>query len=389
MTAEGSTAVPSLLRRMNEQQIIRVLQSRGEASRADLSRATGVSYPTVSRIVGNLIEANILEEGDVRYLSLGRPARTLRIARNSVQVLGANIGPGYCEVFSAGLDGEIHEASTRRFATPSTYPELVCAIAENISPLIDARGVPTLGVGITAPGVLNYRDHRVAVSPAIHQLDGHALGEDLREKLALNAIVVQSMHAVFLAERMWGLARDVEDFALVGIASGVGLALCSRGRLIAGHNGLAGELGHLLIDPHGMPCGCGKRGCLETAATDIALAAAASQRLGRTVDINEAVTLVRSGELELRAEVDRMVRYLATGLAAVINLLNPEYVFIYGRCLDVEEGAFARLVEQTAERALDPLMAECKIVRVERRIREGAIAAIIQHLTGQLAFDVL
>ena len=120
-----------------------------------------------------------------------------------------------------------------------------------------------------------------------------------------------------------------------------------------------------------------------------ALAAAASQRLGRTVDINEAVTLVRSGELELRAEVDRMVRYLATGLAAVINLLNPEYVFIYGRCLDVEEGAFARLVEQTAERALDPLMAECKIVRVERRIREGAIAAIIQHLTGQLAFDVL
>ena len=75
---QETKVIPSLLRRINERKILRVLHTRNEASRADLSRETGISYPTVSRIVSGLMEASILEEGEIRYLSLGRPARTLR-----------------------------------------------------------------------------------------------------------------------------------------------------------------------------------------------------------------------------------------------------------------------------------------------------------------------
>lgn len=384
-----STVVPSLLRRMNEQQVLRALRIRGEASKAEISRETGVSYPTVSKIVAGLLKANVLEEGEMSQPSLGRPAKVLRIAGDTVQVLGLTLGPKSCEVVAAGLDGRIREVQNRRFQTPNSYAELLEAIVREVSSFGDGRSIPTLGLGIAVPGVLNYRDRRVDVAPAIHQIDGHCLGDDLRQKLGVNVIVVQSMHAVYLAERTWGLARDVDHFALVGIASGLGLAMCSGGRLVEGHRGLAGELGHLIIDPNGERCGCGKRGCLETVASDTALAATVSQKIGRTVEMDEVVSLVRQGELELDSEIERFLQWLATGLAAVINLFNPGHVFIYGRFLDLSNDVLTRLIERTGARALDPLMGDCKIVRVERKLREGAVAAAIQHLTGQLTFDVI
>jgi N-acetylglucosamine repressor len=374
-------ARPALLRQLNERQVLEVLQARGPLSRAEIARHTGISGPTVTRAVAALLGDGLLEEGDLQQPALGRPGRVLRLASRTASVLGAVVGAKNCELVPAGLDGALRADRARQFPTPPRYADLVKAFVKHARQLMEEDPTPVLGLGISMPGLLNRRDKRTVVSPNVHQTDGHTLGDDLRERLKLETAILQEEHALCLAEQLYGAARGVDDFALFDISEGLGVGLVNGGRVLAGHSGLAGELGHVTVELHGKPCGCGNHGCLETVATDTAFAALVSERLGRKATIEEVLPLVRSGAVRADAEVERVLQYLAVGVAAVINLFNPSKLFLYGRFLDVGADVFDRLLALTARRALAPSLADCEIIRARGNKRLGAVAGIIRRLT--------
>jgi N-acetylglucosamine repressor len=376
-----SRARPSLLRRLNERQVLAAIQSHGPLSRAEITRHTGISGPTVTRAVSALLEANLLEEGDVRQAALGRPGKVLRLAGTTVSVLGAVVGPEFCEVLSCGLDGQVSDEHVRRFPTPARYPDLVQAFVKYLRELRKERPTSMLGLGISMPGLLNRREKRTVVSPNLHQTDGQRLGEDLRQRLHLETVLQQESHALCLAERMYGAARNLDNFAMLDISQGLGLGVVHGGHLLEGHSGLAGELGHITVRLDGRLCGCGNHGCLETEATDTVLATAISERLGRRVTVEEIIELVQAGKLQADGEFARVLEYLAVGLAAVINLFNPQKLFLYGRFFDARPDLFGRLLELTRRRALAPSMADCPILRARGNKRLGAVAGIIRRIT--------
>ena len=182
------------------------------------------------------------------------------------------------------------------------------------------------------------------------------------------------------AERYHGMAKGLDDFVYLDVSSGVGLGVMSGGRVLLGHSGFAGEIGHITVEPNGRRCGCGNRGCLETVASDAALAWRISRRLGRSVDIDEVIRLAHSGKLDLQKEFNQVVGYLAIALATVINIFNPATLFIHGQLFDADQTLFARVLEQTKKRALGPSFADCQIIRALGSKRQGAVAGIIQHL---------
>jgi N-acetylglucosamine repressor len=374
-------ALPALLRQLNERQVLEALQARGPLSRAEIARHTGISGPTVTRAVAALLGDGLLEEGDLQQAALGRPGRVLRLASRTASVLGAVVGAKNCEVIPAGLDGALRAYRARQFPTPPRYADLVKAFVKHARQLMEEDPTPVLGLGISMPGLLNRREKRTVASPNVHQTDGHTLGDDLQGRLKLETAILQEEHALCLAEQLYGAARGVDDFALFDISEGLGVGLVNGGRVLAGHSGLAGELGHVTVELHGKPCGCGNHGCLETVATDTAFAAAVSERLGEKRTIEDIIPLVRDGGLRVDAEVEHVLQYLAVGLAAVINLFNPSKLFIYGRFLDVGPDVFDRLLALTARRALGPSLADCEIIRARGNKRLGAVAGIIHRLT--------
>jgi N-acetylglucosamine repressor len=376
---------PSTIGRMNERQILRLLQSAGPMSRADVTRRSGISAPTVSKAVASLLAAGLLEEFDAAEPLRGRPAKQLRLAQQSAQVLGFVIDQPQCRVVSASLDGRIHDDCCRSFDTPDAYVELIAAAAAAARELISDGKATTLGLGICMPGLIDARDERGILSPNVPCTNGQSPSRDLGRRLGMQCVTVHESHALCLAERYYGAARDLEDFAMFDISTGVGLGVMSGGRILAGHSGLAGEIGHVTIVPDGRKCGCGNRGCLETVASDSAFAANVSRRLRRKLTADQIVQLVRAGKLDVRAEAAEACRYLAIGLAAAINLFNPATLFVHGRLLETDEKLFGRLVEQTKARALAPSMADCRIVQARGSKRQGAVAGILQHLTNSLA----
>jgi N-acetylglucosamine repressor len=380
-TTLHSRALPSLLRQLNERRVLAALQAHGPLSRAEITRRTGISGPTVTRAVSALLEANLLEEGDARQAALGRPGKVLRLAGTTVAVLGAVVGAEVCEVVSSGLDGQLHADAVRQFATPASYPDLVRAFVKHVRELMDGRRASVLGLGVSIPGLLNRREKRTVVSPNLHQTDGRRLGEDLQERLQLETAILQECHALCLAERTYGAARDVDNFAMLDITDGLGLGVVQGGRIVEGHSGLAGELGHITVKLDGRRCGCGNDGCLETVATDTALATAVSERLGRRVTVEEIIAETRAGRLAADGEFEQVLQYLAVGLAAVINVFNPRMLLIHGRFLDAGPHLFERLLALTRRRALAPSLADCEIIRARGNKRLGAVAGIIRRLT--------
>ena len=251
-------------------------------------------------------------------------------------------------------------------------------------------GVTTLGIGVSLPGLVDYRHGRGVLSPNVPITNGHAPAADLAVRLNVPCLLLQESHALCLAERDHGLARGLDDFAVLDVSTGIGLGVMMGGRLLKGNSGLAGEIGHVTaIAEGGRPCGCGNTGCLETVASDSALAFRAGEKLGRAVSVDEVIDLARSGTVDLTAELDDIAGYLAVGVAAVINLFNPAVVFIHSPLFDIDATLLARVVERAGRRALPPSFAECRILRAAGSKRQGAIAGIIQQLMDAVAPEVM
>lgn len=379
---------PALVGKLNERQVLRVLRARGPLSRAEVARESGLSPPTVSKAVAALLRGGLLEEADAPEAARGRPAPKLRLATASAQVLGIAVDAGHSEVIAAGLDGEPHPDVTA-VPTPPTYPALLDALEAAARDRIARSGVATLGVGLSLPGLVDYRRGCGVLSPNVPMTDGHSPAKDLAARLGVPCVLLQESHALCLAERHYGLAKGLDDFAVLDVGTGVGLAVMSGGRLLTGHSGLAGELGHVtVVADGGRPCGCGNRGCLETVASDTALAARAAEKLGRAVDVDEVVDLLKAGKVDLSAELAEAVKYLAVGVAAVVNLFNPAALFVHSRLFEVDPGRFAEVAARAGRHALPPSLADCRVVRGLGSQRLGAVAGMIQHLTDAVAPDL-
>lgn len=376
-----SLVQPALLSKINERQVLRTIRARGPQSRAEVARHSGISAPTASRAVEALLRAGLLEEGDADGELRGRPARKLRLASETVQVLGLVIDAAQCRLVTAGLDGMLHENRETQFLTPNTYEALLDTACGHAHLLMARPHVATLGMAISMPGLIDNRQGRGILSPNVPLTNQRSPSHDLTQRLGIPVILVQESHALCLAERHYGAAKNMNDFAMIDVSTGIGLGVMSGGRLLTGHAGLAGEVGHITVELEGRLCGCGNHGCLETVASDAALAFMLSQRLGRKLSVTEALALLEQGALTADAELDRIGRYLAIGLAAVINLFNPSTLFVHSRLFSADKTLLHRLIAETGKRALPPSFADCRIVQARGSKRQGAIAAIIDHLT--------
>ena len=377
-------AVPGLLRRLNVRRVLDTLHELGPSTRAQLTRRTRISPPTMSKLMSQLVRAGLVEQDATPVVTRGRPGVLFRLAARNVQVVAVVLDVHRCTVTSAGLDGNLANGRSFSFPTPDRFERLTEALVKHVRELIAENGVPCIGLGLTVPGLIDRQRGEVVFSPNMHFLDGKNPGRVLSERLGMEVVTLQEEHALCLGERMFGKAKGLSDFAVLDITEGLGMGAFTGGRFLTGARGFGGEIGHITVEPKGRLCGCGNRGCLETIATDTALALAFSEQFGRPLDIDTVIRMARVGELKPGEILERAIDFLAIGVAAVINILNPEAVLIYGRMFDLQDGLLARLEEKVKQRALKPSVEGCRIVRTEANKHLGAIAAVIEHVYNRM-----
>jgi N-acetylglucosamine repressor len=172
-----------------------------------------------------------------------------------------------------------------------------------------------------------------------------------------------------------------DDFALLDMTTGLGLGVISGGTLVKGRSGMAGEIGHVVVDPEGSLCGCGNRGCLETLATDAALLRLMSARIGREIDAEEAQRLLAQPGHGFAADVDTVARHVALAASMVVNVFNPARVVIHSDLFAEDEQRLAAIRTWLERFGLAAILADCTLQRSQTSKEQAAVSGIIHELT--------
>jgi predicted NBD/HSP70 family sugar kinase len=376
-----SPVQPQLLSRINEALVLRAIRQHGPSTRGDLSQHMGVTFPTVAKAVGTLIDARLLEEFDDVVTGPGRPAKRLRLSKERAQVVGLTVDVQSCEIAAAGFDGVVRDGSQQSFATPDSYEGLLDTVVERIETL-DGGEMSILSVGISVVGLVDYRRQEIRLAASLPFLNRKQLGQDLGRRVKADCVLVHDAHALCLAEYVYGQANDLDSFVVLDMCTGIGMGVMINGTFLTGHNGFAGEMGHIPVVTNGSLCRCGRRGCLETVASEWALVDRVSKGLGRSIDFSELMTLALDGDKLVRTELNRVCKYLAMALAHVVNLFDPECVFVNGRLFDELPWLRDHLVNKARQLALEPAFDNCRFLPTSGTHLLGAIATGISAVTA-------
>jgi predicted NBD/HSP70 family sugar kinase len=382
-----SPVQPQLLSRINEALVLRAIRQHGPSTRGDLSQYLGVTFPTGAKAVASLLDARLLEEFDDVMTGPGRPAKRLRLSKEKSQVVGLTIDVQQCDIAAAGFDGVLRENSRRSFATPQSYDELLAAIVKCVRSL-QAEGMSILCVGISVVGLVDYLRQEIRLASNLHFLDGRRLGHDVSRRVDVQCVLVHDAHALCLAEYVYGSASNLDSFVVLDMCTGIGMGVMSNHVFLTGHSGFAGEMGHIAVVPNGKKCRCGRRGCLETVASEWALIERVSERLGRAVKFDEVILRALDGDKIVKSELNRLCKYLAMALSHVVNLFDPQCVFVTGRLFDELPWLRDHLVERARPMALEPSFADCQFKSTSASLLLGAVATAISAVTSSRVHDL-
>jgi predicted NBD/HSP70 family sugar kinase len=275
-----------------------------------------------------------------------------------------------------------HLALTQR-EPESVLPSLT-AIVRELLVEADGFGVPVRGLGIAVSGDVDRTDGIVRYSPFLGWREV-PLAELVTTATGLPVTVENDVRALTVAEQWFGAGAGLAGFALVTVGAGVGCGLVVHGRVVSGAHGVAGEIGHVSIDPHGPPCYCGNHGCVEAIAAAPAILRAIREATGRPVATPaEALELAHAGDPEARRVYARAGQAIGRAIAAVVNLLGPERVIISGEGLAAYD-LFADGIREAFAAAAFGTAAHCDLMTRPLPFEEwarGAAATAIQSFIG-------
>jgi glucokinase-like ROK family protein len=316
----------------------------------ELARLMGASAGSMTSVVHRLISRGLVVESGKNSAGLGRKPVALSLRRDLGYVVGVDLGSFLTRIVVADMVGNISYKSEietrmvegREGVIARTFDAAHKAIKET-----RVNGV-LKGVGMAHSGVIDTQKGIVLCFPRPGQMTqwrNVPLREMVKEEFGVPSVLDDSARMMAVAEKHFGLGREIDDFLFIEVGMGIGAAIFIDGKLYRGPGGSAGEFGHMTVDENGPLCSCGNIGCLEAMASCAAIIRAVKTAIQHGV--NSKVTELIEGDLE-RISVEAIVQAakendtlsfrvlheaisrIGVILADVINLLNPRFVVLAG-----------------------------------------------------------
>ena len=385
----GRTGSLETLRRLNRLRVIDALRDEGLISRAEIARRTGLSRSTVSSLVSELQADGLVVERPEPAAAHGdqggRPPILLSFDASAGVAVGIDFDHHHVRVAVSDLSSRILAEREQQLDTDHAAHEGLDAAAALVSDLLEEAGVEeerVIGAGMCLPGPIHRPTGVVGSTAILPGWVGVPAADEMHRRLQLPILVDNDANLAALAEAAFGAGRDAKDLVYLMISSGIGAGLVLNGRLYRGAEGLAGELGHVLVDADGPVCRCGNRGCLETVAGTDALAELLRRSHGDGLDGRAIVRLAREGDLGCRRVIADAGRAIGKAAATLVNVLNPELLIVGGDLADAGE-LLLDGVRESLERCALPTAVQAAAVVAgslgDRAEVLGAIALVLSE----------
>lgn len=330
--------------------LLHALRKHPGASRAQIMRELHVSLGTVRLLTESLVDAGLLVEEGVDERTGGRPATRLAINASGGLVLGVDLAEVDLRLGLYDLAGNLVESTRTAFRSEDGVAD-VDRVVDEVVAMARSAGERLRGIGLAVPGQLDLSEGKVIYSANLGWR-GVALREDLATATGVPVLMERNSAAGMLAELWWGDHPAHEVSVYVTMGSGVGASIRRGQDLFRGETGMAGELGHVVVDPDGPACQCGQHGCLETYASTRAIQVRFDALRGLTEPQTDLLAALNSGDRLALETVREAGQYLAAALTSLVNLLNPGLIILSGQLMADTEHLVEELESVVRERAL-------------------------------------
>lgn len=361
---------------LNQSRVLDAIRRTDRISRVEVAEQTGLTPQTVSNIVRRLLEEELVLEAGRGSSRGGKPATLLRLNATAYYAVGMHIDPANTTLVVTDLRGRVIARVRRRTPSAQGPTRMIGSLVGAVRQIVARSQVPPdriLGIGVATPGPIDAGGGFVVDPPNLPGWRTVPLREELEEGTGLPVIIDNDATAATVGERWAGGEQRAADMAFVYIGTGIGGGLVLGGQIYRGTSWNAGELGHISVDPYGVPCPCGSRGCLETYLAPHAVAADAARRRGqetgelamgsaRAVDSYRQVCRdAQAGEENALAAVHAAGARLGQAAVALLNVVDVPLIVLGGWGISHIGPSYATALAEAAE--------ERTIARAVRKVR--------------------
>lgn len=386
----------------NKRRVLEAIRRTDTISRAGVSKQTGLSAPTITRIVDSLINTeNLVEDIGTGSAETGRPPNLIRFAGSDKYVVGIDLGATHIDGVVANLNAELVAELHVRTRVEEGYDAVIAQTTSLVRDLVDTSGVSpnrVLGVGMAVAGLVDNARHVVEYSPDFGWRNADIAG-DMRRAVAFPIVFDNVTRVMALGEQAFGVGRADDTFICVNVGYGIGAGIMVAGKPLTGAHGMSGEFGHIVVDPGSdARCMCGNSGCLEALASGRGIAVAARQRLSLGEDSTlagdfrddpesitaQAVAQAASAGDELAQDIlQSAAHYLGLGIVTLVNLFDPSYIVIGGGVASAGEAFLGAVRRTVASRSLSAHSRDLRIVPSsfgKKAAVLGAVSLVLDHV---------
>ena len=319
------TGSNELIRGINSRLVLEKILNEGPISRASIAASLGLTKATISAIVSDLIEENLIREIGSDSAAKGRKPILLEFCRQNGHIISVDLGVNTIVTFTSDLKGNdsVLKQYRNHYGREEIIDGLLSILRKTIKNLPKTPfGVVSICIGIHG----TVHENEITFAP-YYDYAGLAIAGTLSEELGIPVILENEANLSVIGEKCYCInARNIIG---ISVHSGIGVGIIINGKLYTGSNGNAGEFGHTIVEAHGRKCPCGNQGCLEQYASERAILNDYAKALGlNSTSIDKLIADYNNNDALAISMIDRFVSYIAVGINNLVNTFNPEVVII-------------------------------------------------------------
>ncbi len=325
---ETMTWNQQVVKKNNKALVLKIIIEKEQISRADIAQVSGLNKTTVSLLVNELLEEELIFESGPGISSGGRRPVILHFNKEAGYTIGVDIGVNYVLCVLTDLQGKIiieKNQSVQR--TP--YSGIISIVQTMIQALLEempASKYGVVGIGAGVPGIVN-GEGTILLAPNLGWTNIQ-LKDDLEKMFQIPVIIENEAKAGAVGEQQFGAGQDFQNIIYISAGIGIGVGIIFNKQLYQGKNGFSGEMGHMVIQMNGKRCNCGSRGCWEAYASEQALLEMAGQN---AESLEQLIQLADKGDQTARDLFKEAGNYLGYGINNIINTFNPDQIILGNR----------------------------------------------------------
>jgi predicted NBD/HSP70 family sugar kinase len=339
------TGDAAYIKKINRSIILKEIIREGLISRADLSKITNLTRATISAQVADLLDEGLIVETQLEHYSVGRKPIMLSLNEHAGYALGidldyANITFTLSDLLGNSITGYAVEIDT------TEYSDILKILIQEINKyksLYQDSKYGIVGIVIAIHGLVSI-DEVIHFVPRLKWNNIH-LKDDLQQEVGINVYLENNANLSAFAERVF-VHHETDNLISTSLYSGIGLGMMMNNSFFEGHDGFAGEVGHMIIVPGGKPCSCGNKGCWEKYASESSIFEYfAEKRQIKNLSYDHFQKWIDENDEEVMEQLEQMTYYLSIGLNNMINIYNPDVLVLDTELLRIYPNALQKIKE--------------------------------------------